>query len=207
MSEYPPSACTPYLINIRKKQGRARQRLDNHLFRALPCHLIERRFIVKTIIISAFPGTGKTHFCKNTELSCIDSDSSNFSWLKDSSGNNTEERNPFFPENYIQHIKDNIGKVDVILVSSHLEVRNALSDAMIQFYFFYPPSKEKDKYIERFKERGSPQSFIDRIEREWDNWQYEMVGFNRCFRRVMSEDYLSEEIRRLTASEEQSRIG
>lgn len=57
---------------------------------------------------------------------CLDSDSSNFSWVKDENGNNTKERNPEFPKNYIEHIKSNIGKVDVIFVSSHKVVREAL---------------------------------------------------------------------------------
>ena len=38
----------------------------------------------KTIIISAFPGCGKTTmFKKEKELIVLDSDSSNFSWIKD----------------------------------------------------------------------------------------------------------------------------
>ena len=36
-----------------------------------------------------------------------------------------KERNPNFPNNYIEHIKENIGKVDYIFVSSHLVVRQA----------------------------------------------------------------------------------
>ena len=34
-----------------------------------------------------------------------------------------KHRNPEFPDNYIQPIKENIGKVDYIFVSSHKEVR------------------------------------------------------------------------------------
>ena len=156
---------------------------------------------MRALIISAFPGTGKTHFFKNTKLNCLDSDSSDYSWVKDLDGKNTKERNPKFPVNYIEHIKENIGKVDIILVSSHLEVRNAIADAGIKFYFFYPAHEDKDKYIERFRKRGSPQSFIDLVESKWNGWHMENVGFNRCFRREMSEEYLSEEIRRLTATD------
>ena len=73
----------------------------------------------KTTIISAFPLCGKTYFSQNCgDFVVIDSDSSNFSWVKDSNGNRTSKRNPDFPGNYIEHIKSNIGKVDYILVST-----------------------------------------------------------------------------------------
>jgi predicted nucleotidyltransferase len=83
---------------------------------------------MKTRIISAFPGTGKTYFYNKNKETTMDSDSSQFSGVKDQNGNNTKERNPNFPKNYIEHIKENIGKYEFILVSSHKEVRNALKD-------------------------------------------------------------------------------
>jgi hypothetical protein len=59
-----------------------------------------------TLIVSAFPGCGKSHyFRENRDKIVLDSDSSKF----DKSD---------FPRNYIQHIKENRGKVDVIMVSS-----------------------------------------------------------------------------------------
>ena len=55
-----------------------------------------------TIIVSAFPCCGKTYYFENKkDLVVLDSDSSNFSWIKDENGNNTKERNPEFPNNYI----------------------------------------------------------------------------------------------------------
>lgn len=61
-----------------------------------------------TIVISAFPACGKSYKVKNYNgkpYTMLDSDSSNFSWIKDELGNNTKVRNPDFPSNYIQHIK------------------------------------------------------------------------------------------------------
>ena len=52
---------------------------------------------MKTKIISAFPGVGKTYYHERNKEISIDSDSSHFSWVKDSEGNNTKERNPEFP--------------------------------------------------------------------------------------------------------------
>ena len=83
-------------------------------------------------IISAFPACGKTTYYKewskyspenvwrtrnNGEdaydesgnpvgFKILDSDSSEFSWVKDENGNNTSIRDPEFPQNYIDHIKE-----------------------------------------------------------------------------------------------------
>lgn len=84
----------------------------------------------KTVVISGFPGVGKTSLCARPGgLKILDSDSSNFSWQ-----NQKEKiRHPEWPGNYIEHIRQNIGKVDIILVSSHDVVRSALLRAKIPF--------------------------------------------------------------------------
>ena len=70
---------------------------------------------VDTLVVSAFPGCGKSHLFRNKgDKKILDSDSSTFDKSQ-------------FPENYINHIKSNIGDVDMILVSSHKEVRDALA--------------------------------------------------------------------------------
>jgi hypothetical protein len=60
----------------------------------------------QTFVISAFPGCGKSYCYKKYQdrFSILDSDSSEFSWIKDNEGKNTKERNPDFPNNYIDHI-------------------------------------------------------------------------------------------------------
>jgi len=100
----------------------------------------------------------------------LDSDSSEFSWVKDSEGNNTKERNPDFPSNYIKHIKNNIGKVDVIFVSSHEVVRKALAENSINTIIVYPNRSLKEEWIRRFKARGNNEGFISFISRNWDNF-------------------------------------
>lgn len=116
-----------------------------------------------TKIIAGFPATGKTYFFNNSK-SAMDSDSSNFSWL--SKG----VRNPDFPSNYINHIKENIDKCDVILVSTHRDVYSALIDAELYFTIVYPSKTAINEYIQRYKNRGSPEAFINLIVANWDNW-------------------------------------
>lgn len=124
-----------------------------------------------TKIISGFPAVGKSQFVKDHQnLLVLDSDSSQFSWIKDSEGNNTKERNPKFPQCYIDHIKENIGQVDIILVSSHDVVRKALKDSNIEYYLVYPSKTLKEEYIERYIQRGSNEGFIKLVESNWDTW-------------------------------------
>lgn len=136
-----------------------------------------------TYVISAFPGCGKSYCFNNHQnvFSMLDSDSSNFSWVKDEQGNNTKERNPNFPQNYINHIKENIGKVDVIFVSSHDVVRKALKDSNINVILVYPTKEMKDVFIERYRERGNDDGFINFISANWDkfidNIENEDYGF------------------------------
>lgn len=121
-------------------------------------------------LIAAFPATGKTFITQKYPNLCIDSDSSNYSWVKDENGNNTKVPNPEFPQNYINHIKENMGKIPYIFISSHEVVRNALVEAGIEFVLAYPALDQKEIYIERYKQRGSPQGFIDLVTKNWDVW-------------------------------------
>jgi len=115
-----------------------------------------------TIIISGFPGVGKsylTEMYKGTDIIVQDSDSSNFSWLEPG------VRNPDFPNNYITHIKSLIGKVDYILISSHENVRNGLAKEGITYALIYPSPRLKDVYIQRYKQRNSSEAFINNIDK------------------------------------------
>lgn len=129
----------------------------------------------RTKLISAFPGTGKSYFFDNSFLKVLDSDSSNF----DKSG---------FPENYIKHIKDNIGKADVILISSHKDVRDALVENNIKFTLVYPDKSLKEEYLKKYKERGNDEKFITLLENNWDNWLEELNNQRGCEHIVLSKD-------------------
>jgi hypothetical protein len=66
------------------------------------------------MIISAFPGVGKSHFYNTykDEFKIHDSDSSLFSWIvKDGQ----KIRNPDFPKNYIEHL-ESLDPKDIIIV-------------------------------------------------------------------------------------------
>jgi len=147
-------------------------------------------------VISAFPACGKSTYYRewsqyskenvwrkrnNGEqvlnnigepcgLKILDSDSSLFSWIYDGDGNKTDQRNKDFPANYIQHIKDHLDTEDVIFVSSHKSVREALEKAGIPYILIYPDKSLKEEWMRRFKERGNDESFIKFQDEHWDEF-------------------------------------
>ena len=126
------------------------------------------------LVISAFPGCGKSTYYnmyKDTQK-ILDSDSSNFSWVKDENGNNTKERNPEFPMNYIYHIKNNLHSANIIFVSSHEMVRKAMAENGIKYVSVYPKDNIKNmkEWRNRFIARGNTQSFIDAVMENWSKW-------------------------------------
>jgi hypothetical protein len=121
-----------------------------------------------TMVISAFPGCGKSHLFRNKgDMKILDSDSSTFDKSQ-------------FPQNYIEHIKSNIGDADIILVSSHKEVRDALVDKGINFTLVYPNMDIKDEYIQRYIDRGNDGKFVDLLKQNWENWIEELEHQSGC---------------------------
>lgn len=124
-----------------------------------------------TFIISAFPGCGKTWCFENLKekYTMLDSDSSKFSWIVE---DDKKIRNPDFPNNYIQHIKENLGKVDFIFISTHDTVRKALEENKLMYYLVYPENTKHNKeiWIQRFKDRGSNSIFTTFVSSMWEDW-------------------------------------
>ena len=129
----------------------------------------------KPLLVAGFPGTGKSYYVNYgqgndymPERFAIDSDSSKF-----------DKSN--FPQNYIEHIKEKISDGYArIFVSSHKEVRDALIENGLDFTLVYPKKELKDEYLERYKERGSSESFINLISNNWDLWIDELQNQKGC---------------------------
>ncbi len=140
------------------------------------------------IVISAFPGTGKSFAYKK-----FSSEEHNFE-IFDSDSSKFDKAN--FPQNYISHIKNLLdGDNKLILVSSHKEVREALVEADIWFLLFYP-SKDpitKSIYLDRYKRRGSDEKFIKLISDNWDSWIDDCKSQKRCKKIEMNgNEYISD---------------
>ena len=111
------------------------------------------------ILISAFPGCGKTTVQRllKDKIRIIDSDSSSFP--KDN-----------FPQNYINHIKENILKQDVIFISSHETVRKALAEEGIPYMLYIPDLSRKQEFLELYKLRGNNETFIQLLDKNFETF-------------------------------------
>lgn len=127
-----------------------------------------------SIIIAGFPGVGKSYLHSiygDNQIS--DSDSSKFP---------KED----FPNNYIKHIKSLIGKKKIILVSTHKEVLKGLEEENIDYILVYPRSECKDEYLQRYKNRKSPQEFINLLDKKWDSFIEDLKNSNPTKRIILN---------------------
>lgn len=134
-----------------------------------------------TIVISAFPACGKSYTYKNFNgkpYTMLDSDSSLYSWIYED-GIKTDKRNPNFIEDYMAHIKENIGKVDCIFVSSHKDVRQALRDNNIKYFMVYPSLDMKEEMLNRMKERGNDDKFIAFQREHFEEFVTDIIKENK----------------------------
>lgn len=111
------------------------------------------------ILISAFPGCGKTTVQRllKDKIRIIDSDSSTFP--KDN-----------FPQNYIEHIKENIPNQDVIFISSHETVRKALAEEGIRYMLYIPDISRKEEFLGLYKLRGNNEAFIQLLDKNFESF-------------------------------------
>lgn len=119
-------------------------------------------------IVSAFPGTGKSHFCRE-HPECSDSDSSKFDKSQ-------------FPANYIEHIKQRKG---LTFVSSHKVVRDAMVAEALPFTLCYPDRALKEEYLERYRKRQNTEAFVKLLDTNWDAWITELEEQKWCGKIVL----------------------
>ena len=143
------------------------------------------------IVISAFPGTGKTYYRRNCPYnkSVADSDSRFFS------------RSDIWPLNYINMIQVMYDeeRFDIMLVSSHLEVRSALAVAKIPYHVVYPSIGLKHEYLRRYVDRGSSSEFVGLLDAKWHEWIRSMACDMDCETKTLlkSNQYLSDVLPKL----------
>lgn len=141
--------------------------------------LIKGNDCMRAIILSGFPGVGKTHFFKDeitlSKRIVMDSDSSKFD-------------KKYFPSNYIQHIKDHMNRADIICVSSHKDVRDALVANKMSFFLIYPDKSLKEEYLDRYRKRESNKNFIQLLSDNWNTWIDELREQKQCVHVVLKSD-------------------
>lgn len=101
-----------------------------------------------------------------------DSDSSQFSWITDEKGNRV--RNPEFPYNYIEHLKEVNKTHRYVFASTHKSVLDALHKSDLLFTLVHPRYDLKEEWLQRYdarKENGFPRKVL---EDNWDQWFTDM---------------------------------
>lgn len=134
----------------------------------------------KAVVLAGFPGVGKSTIFKkgHNDKVILDSDSSNFSWvwnLGHTRRSNVRDLN--FPQNYIDHIKDNLNKADIIFVSTHTEVLDALVKNDVDFSIVYPSKDRKEEFMELYKKRGNDEGFLKTLNNNFENWIQGLIDY------------------------------
>jgi hypothetical protein len=112
------------------------------------------------MIISGFPGVGKSHSFKilsDIHDKVLDSDSSLFDKSQ-------------FPKNYLDHIEEKHKEGYLLFVSSHEDVRKGLEERGLDYILIHPKRELKDEYLERYRSRGSSVQFLELMENKWDDF-------------------------------------
>lgn len=142
----------------------------------------------KTLVISAYTCCGKTYASKHMkDYDILDIDVSKFKTIKRLPNEEEVEKerqwwnqlkqqiisvdNPDFPDNFVQYIKENIGKVDIIFVDSDIRIRQWLNEAKIKFVTIYPWSSCLQEWVGRMYLQDYP-DFI--IRNKINGWHHEV---------------------------------
>jgi adenylate kinase family enzyme len=112
-------------------------------------------------ILCGFPGIGKSYLAKQSKA--LDTDFSTFAKGSD------------WPQNYVETLLERAqaNEYDLVLASTHKEVREGLVRAGSRFILVYPDVSLKEEYLQRFLKRGSPKPFIQLMEARWEEFLQE----------------------------------
>ena len=124
---------------------------------------------MKTTVIAAFPGTGKSYFVASLSpgSKAIDLDTNEYTKGYDENGMPVDQE---FPSNYFTAIKQAIGQTKYLFVGCQPEVINILQKEHISPILIYPERQLKDEYVRRFHERGSSHEFSNLVRDNWDKF-------------------------------------
>ncbi|MDK2899137.1 MAG: hypothetical protein PWQ10_324 [Patescibacteria group bacterium] len=142
--------------------------------------------MAKGIIISGYPGIGKTTASKQ-HSNIIDLECSDYKWVyKDENtknikkeqrkGTKNRQLNPQWPGNYIEDIINYSLKYDFILISQQKELRSLLDDKNISYIICFPNLESKEYYINRYEKRGNNTSYITIQKQNYEKWVMELLN-------------------------------
>lgn len=121
------------------------------------------------MIISAFPGTGKTYASKKFKDIALDLESSAYQWsdydfehVEQCKGKTTEKK-LLWPINYFDDILSSNVKFPFVFISSNHVILDMLSAHNINFITVTPNIYDKKAYFDCYFKRGNPEEFVNKI--------------------------------------------
>ena len=140
----------------------------------------------KTIVCAAWCGTGKTYVCNQTNISAVEIEY----WKYKDKG---------LQKKYIKDVKNQIGKVDYILISSDPEGVKLLQRKGFDIILVYPENELRNEYLDRYIDRDSSCDFIGAFMKYWNAWLNEFKEQKYCNHIVLkSGEYLHDVIKEKT---------
>lgn len=118
----------------------------------------------KTILISAFCGTGKTYLCN--QINAIEIEF----WKYKDVG----------LQKYVEDIKNMTGKKDYIFISTDPDGLRLLQKHGFDITLIYPENGLRNEYLDRYIQRDSPYDFIGTFMKHWDIWIDELKEQKYC---------------------------
>lgn len=154
------------------------------------------------IVIYAFPGSGKTEYCKNN-LNAIELASEKYHW-NDYSNKETEESkgnykiiNKDWPNNYLIAIKESLLKYDYVFVTH--SGSKLCEENKIPYYIIYPEICCKEEYINRMILRKNSSEFIENMNTNYENYILDCEKNNYASKKYILKlgEYLSDIMKRV----------
>ncbi len=121
--------------------------------------------MIDTVLCAAFCGTGKTFICEKTNIKAIEIEY----WKYKDKGLKKE---------YIEDIKNSIGKIDYIFISTDPEGLKLLYQEGLDITLIYPRNELRNEYLDRYIERDSSYDFIGTFMKHWHLWINELKEQN-----------------------------
>lgn len=132
------------------------------------------------ILISAFPGLGKTYLYQHYKdrLKILDLNTGRF-------------EGDDFPGNYIAEIEKRLNDYDLILLSSDRNVRYALNDAGLDFDLFFPSKERKNELIEIYVTNRKSRDFIMNLDHNFYDIidEIEVEDLKHCFKHKLDKPH------------------
>lgn len=133
----------------------------------------------KSLIIAGFPGVGKEYLEKredglkkiNIKLKDFDND----------------------PKKCIDHLEENLNKVDIIMLETDKKIREELKAREIHYILMYPRENAYFEYMNRYKKQNKDEEFIKSMTTEWGGLLADIKEEKRVFHIKLREDQFLED--------------